>query len=99
MQASSTDKLKRLSRMSPNYLGLTLVSNTRCQSSNLGGPDGSVRIHYTENSTERFILRIPLKTRCDMEQNVEEPAVPVFALAFNPNEDKDDELVSTTLNG
>jgi len=34
MQASSTDKLKRLSRMSPNYLGLTLVSNTRCQSSN-----------------------------------------------------------------
>ena len=34
MQASSTDKLQCLSGMSPKQLGLTLVSNTRCQVSN-----------------------------------------------------------------
>ena len=34
IQASSTDKLQCLSRMSPKQLGLTLVSNTRCKVSN-----------------------------------------------------------------
>ena len=34
MQASSTDKLQCLNGMSPKQLGLTLVSNTRCQVSN-----------------------------------------------------------------
>ena len=34
-----------------------------------------------------------------MEGNGEDQLVPVFALAFNPSKEKEDEVVSTQLNG
>jgi len=75
--------------------GFAIAFNQRGDLFALGGTDGSVRIHRTTNPMERFILRP--QTRC--EGSGENPPVPVFTIAFNPGQDKDDEVVSTTMDG
>jgi WD40 repeat protein/energy-coupling factor transporter ATP-binding protein EcfA2 len=87
-----SNRVTLLSRSGPDPqgpAGLAIAFNERGDLFALGGLDGSVRIHHTTDPTKPTILRIP----------PEDPSSTVTAVAFNPGKDKDDELVSTTLDG